>query len=401
MTFTYTVRDLKGKTHEGELSAPSIEAASQELRQNGFTIVELTADEDEAEDDGEGLFPRRISKQEIIYITSQLAVMTDTGITLSTALQSIREQEANPSLRRVLADLQQSVESGEDFSSALARHPKLFDKTYVSLMRASEATGTMGEMLERIATYLRKECETVSKVKAALAYPAVMLAVAVSVTIFLLTYVLPKFAPLFNRPGAKLPKITKVMMVASDSLLHWWWAWLIGIAAAVIAFLIFRRTAAGRQSIDTIKIKLPLMGTLFRKVAISRSIRTLGTMIASGVPMLEALKLSAAVAGNFHFERLWNDVGSQVTEGNRIADSLMRSPLFPRMLIQMIRSGEETGKLDNVMLKISNFYDQEVETSIKATTSMIEPIMITVMGVIVGGIGMALLLPIFSLSKPT
>jgi type IV pilus assembly protein PilC len=400
MTFNYTVRDLKGKTHEGELDAPSIEAASQELRQNGFTIVELTAEDEESAEDGEGLFPRRVSKQEIIYITSQLAVMTDTGITLSTALQSIREQEDNPALRRVLADLQQSVESGEDFSSALSKHPKLFDKTYVSLMRASEATGTMGEMLERIATYLRKESETVSKVKAALAYPAVMLAVAISVTIFLLTYVLPKFAPLFNRPGAKLPAITKVMMTASDSLLHWWWAWLAGIVALIVAFLIFRRTNAGRQSIDTVKIKLPLMGTLFRKIAISRSIRTLGTMIASGVPMLEAIKLSAAVAGNFHFERLWNDVGSQVTEGNRIADSLMRSPLFPRMLIQMIRSGEETGKLDKVMLKISNFYDQEVDTTVKATTSMVEPIMITVMGVVVGGIGMGLLLPIFSLSKP-
>jgi type IV pilus assembly protein PilC len=212
--------------------------------------------------------------------------------------------------------------------------------------------------------------------------------------------VLPKFAPLFNRPGAKLPAITKVMMTASDSLLHWWWAWLAGIVALIVAFLIFRRTNAGRQSIDTVKIKLPLMGTLFRKIAISRSIRTLGTMIASGVPMLEAIKLSAAVAGNFHFERLWNDVGSQVTEGNRIADSLMRSPLFPRMLIQMIRSGEETGKLDKVMLKISNFYDQEVDTTVKATTSMVEPIMITVMGVVVGGIGMGLLLPIFSLSKP-
>jgi type IV pilus assembly protein PilC len=198
-----------------------------------------------------------------------------------------------------------------------------------------------------------------------------------------------------------LPAITKVMMVASDSLLHWWWAWLAGVVALIAGFLIFRKTSAGRQTIDTAKISFPLLGTMFRKVAISRSIRTLGTMISSGVPMLEAIKLSAAVSGNFHFERLWTDVGSQVTEGNRIADSLMRSPLFPRMLIQMIRSGEETGKLDLVMLKISNFYDQEVETSVKATTSMVEPIMITVMGVIVGAIGMGLLLPIFSLSKPT
>jgi type IV pilus assembly protein PilC len=398
MQFTYKARDTKGKVLDGELDAPNLEAASQQLRQDGFSVVELEAADEQ--DDGEGLFPRRISKNEIIYITSQLAVMADTGITLSTALQGIREQEENPTLKRVLGELQSAVESGEDFSAALSKHPKLFNKTYVSLIRASEATGTMAEMLERIAGYLRKETETVGRVRAALAYPAVMLVVATGVTIFLLTYVLPKFAPLFNRPGAKLPGITKFMMVASDSLLGWWWAWLGGITVAVVGLMFFRKTPTGRRTIDTIKLRLPLMGTLFRKVAISRSIRTLGTMMASGVPVLEAIKLSADVSGNYHFEKLWQDVGNQVTEGNRIADSLMRSRLFPRMLIQMIKSGEETGKLDTVMLKISNFYDQEVETTLKSVTSMIEPIMITVMGVIVGGIGMALLLPIFSLSKP-
>ena len=398
MQFTYKVRDTKGKVLDGELDAPNLEAASQQLRQDGFSVVELETAEDQ--DSGEGLFPRRISKNEIIYITSQLAVMADTGITLSTALQGIREQEENPTLKRVLGELQSAVESGEDFSTALSKHPKLFNKTYVSLIRASEATGTMAEMLERIAGYLRKETETVGRVRAALAYPAVMLVVATGVTIFLLTYVLPKFAPLFNRPGAKLPGVTKFMMVASDSLLGWWWAWLGGITLAIVGLYFFRKTPTGRRTIDTIKLRLPLMGTLFRKVAISRSIRTLGTMMASGVPVLEAIKLSADVSGNYHFEKLWQDVGNQVTEGNRIADSLMRSRLFPRMLIQMIKSGEETGKLDTVMLKISNFYDQEVETTLKSVTSMIEPIMITVMGVIVGGIGMALLLPIFSLSKP-
>jgi len=397
MNFSYKIRDPKGRIHEGELDAPNLDAASQQLRQDGFAIVELEPIEDA--DDGEGIFPRRITKHEIIYVTAQLAVMTDTGITLSTALQGIRDQEENPTLKRVLGELQSAVESGEDFSVALSKHPKLFDKTYVSLIRASEATGTMGEMLERIAGYLRKETETVGRVRAALAYPAVMLVVAVCVTLFLLTYVLPKFAPLFNRPGAKLPGITKFMMLASDSLLLWWWAWIACSAAVVVAALMFRKTPTGRQAIDSLKINMPIMGTMFRKVAISRSIRTLGTMLASGVPVLEAIKLSGDVSGNVHFERLWQDVGLQVTEGNRIADSLLRSRLFPRMLIQMIKSGEETGKLDTVMLKISNYYDQEVETTLKAVTSMVEPIMITVMGVVVGGIGMALLLPIFSLSK--
>ncbi len=393
LTFQYRVRDSLGKTVDGQLDADGADEAAQQLRRQGFAVLEL-----DERDDG-GLFPRRVSKSEIVYMTSQLAVMVDTGITLSTALEGIMSQEANPTLRRVLTDLKVAVEEGEDFSTALTKYPKLFDKTYVSLVRASEATGTLGTMLERIATYLRKELETRGKVRAALAYPAVMLVVALGVTIFLLTYVLPKFTPLFNRRGIQLPRTTVFMMGLSDTLTEYWPYWLAGVVALVVGFIVGKRTEQGKQVWDWCKIHAPLSGAMLRKVIISRSVRTLGTMVGSGVPVLDAIRLCADVAGNILYERLWLRVLDQVTGGKQICEALDKSPLFPPMLVQMISTGEQTGKLDVVLERVSTYYDQEVESSLKTVTSMLEPIMITVMGVVVGGIAMSLLLPIFSLSR--
>jgi type IV pilus assembly protein PilC len=325
--------------------------------------------------------------------------MVETGITLSVALAGIAEQEQNPSLRSVLNDLKRNVEAGDDFSASLARHPKVFDKTYISLIKASEASGQLAEMLDRISTYLRKEVETRGKVRAAMAYPAVMMVVATGVTIFLLTYILPKFAPLFHSRGKTLPAPTRFMMAASDLLIHYWYGWLAAVIGLVAAFLYGKRTQLGLQTWDWVKINTPIVGTMFRKVAISRSIRTLGTMLASGVSMLDAIRLSADVTGNYFYEKLWLRVLDQVTSGKQICDALRGDPLFPPVLVQMIASGEETGKLDEVLQRVSVYYDQEVESSLKMATSLIEPLMITAMGFVVGGIGLSLLLPIFSLSR--
>ena len=287
MTFAYRVRDPLGKVLDGTIQALSIDDATQILRGDGFQVLEI-----EEGDEGLGeLFARRVSRKDLIFVTCQLAIMVDTGITLSSALSGMAEQEQNPSLRKVLGELQQAVEEGENFSTALSHHPKLFDKTYVSLIRASEASGNMGGMLERIASYLRAEVETVGKVRAAMAYPGVMMFMAIGVTIFLLTYILPKFTPIFRSRGTELPTPTKVMMGISDVLLDHWYFWVAGIVATAMAFFFARRTDLGRQVLDTVKIHMPILGSLFRKVTISRSIRTLGTMLASGVPMLDSLKL--------------------------------------------------------------------------------------------------------------
>jgi len=394
LSYQYQVRDPLGRVHDGTIEAASPDAATQSLRRDGFHVLSL--DESTAE---AGLFPRRISRREILYMTSQLAVMVDTGITLSAALDGIAEQEENPSLKKLVLDLKSRVEGGDDFSSALAGHPKHFDRTYVTLIKASEQTGSLGEMLEKIASYSQKELEMRGKVRAALAYPAVMIVVALGVTIFLLTYILPKFQPLFERKNVQLPTPTVLAMTASDALMQYWYLWLLGAVALVVSVWFGRRTRQGQQLLDWVYIHAPVIGPTARKVILSRNIRTLGAMIAAGVSVLDALRLSAEVSANYYYETLWLRVLDAVTTGNRICESLRHTKLVPSTLVQMIGAGEESGRLDDVLKKVSTHYDKEVETSIKTVTSMIEPLMITVMGFVVGGIGLALLLPIFSLSR--
>jgi type IV pilus assembly protein PilC len=395
-SYIYQARDPLGELIEGTLEVDSREEALQRLKRDGLQVLDL-----EEETASVDLLPRRVRQGDIIYVTSQLAVMVETGITLSAALDTIAQQETNPSLRHVLLELKGYVEAGEDFSAALARFPQYFDRTMVALIKASEQTGTLGTMLDTVSNYLRSQLEIRQKVRSAMAYPLVMAVLAVGVTIFLLTYILPKFEPLFTRKGIKLPTPTIVMMSASDALINYWMLWVSGVVALALTCIFGRNTEPGRKFVDWLKINLPVIGNMSRKVTLSRSVRTLGTMVASGVSMLDAIKLTAEVASNWYYEEAWNRVLEQITEGRRICDALQQErDLFPVTLVQMIGAGEETGKLDKVLSKVSSYYDREVEASLKATTSLIEPLMICGMGVIVGGIALGLLLPIFQLSRP-
>jgi type IV pilus assembly protein PilC len=395
-SYIYQARDPLGELIEGTLEVDSREEALQRLKRDGLQVLDL-----EEETASVDLLPRRVRQGDIIYVTSQLAVMVETGITLSAALDTIAQQETNPSLRHVLLELKGYVEAGEDFSAALARFPQYFDRTMVALIKASEQTGTLGTMLDTVSNYLRSQLEIRQKVRSAMAYPLVMAVLAVGVTIFLLTYILPKFEPLFTRKGIKLPTPTIVMMTASDALINYWMLWVGGVVALALTCIFGRNTEPGRKFVDWLKINLPVIGNMSRKVTLSRSVRTLGTMVASGVSMLDAIKLTAEVASNWYYEEAWNRVLEQITEGRRICDALQQErDLFPVTLVQMIGAGEETGKLDKVLSKVSSYYDREVEASLKATTSLIEPLMICGMGVIVGGIALGLLLPIFQLSRP-
>jgi type IV pilus assembly protein PilC len=254
-TYTYSARDMLGKLIEGTLEVESRDEAMSRLKRDGLHVLELDEDASSFE-----LLPRRIRLADVIFATNQLAVMVDTGINVSTALASIAEQESNSALKAVLLDLHNRVEGGEDLSSALARHPQQFDKTYVALIKAAEQTGRLGEMLETVASYLRGQLETRQKVRAAMAYPSIMAVLAVGVTIFLLTYILPKFEPLFTRKGVKLPKPTIIMMTASDILLDYWPAWIALAVALAVTYFFGRRTPTGRQIIDWLMINLPVVG---------------------------------------------------------------------------------------------------------------------------------------------
>jgi type IV pilus assembly protein PilC len=394
--YAYRARDSLGRVIDGTLAALSQDEAMTQLRRDGFAVLSL---HEADEDDEAPLLSRRITRKDIVYVTTQLAVMVDTGITLATALQGIAAQEPNTNLKKLLTDLQLAVESGQDFSTALDQHRQYFDRTYIALIRASEATGKLAEMLDRIATHLRRELENRQKVRAAMTYPCVMLALATAVTIFLLTYVLPKFQPLFSRKGVQLPKPTMVMMAISNSLIaHWPW-WIAAAIAIVVGVIAYKRTETGRRHFDYMKLHIPLLGSVYRRIILSRSVSTLGTMVASGVSMLEALRLTGDVAANHYYQKLWEAVRDQVTAGRQINEALEGHPLIPHTLVQMISAGEASGKLDVVLEKVSSFYDREVDATLKSTTSIIEPILICVMGAVVGGIAMSLLLPIFTLSR--
>jgi len=394
MNFEYTARDPLGKTLNGQVQAASREEAMQSLRRDGFQVLELA-------EAGEGLAvgAKRIKKADIICTVNQLAVMVDTGITLSEALGGICEQAENPTLNKLLNDIKADIESGEDFSSSLAKHPKHFDQTFIAMVKASEQTGTMGEMLEQAAANMVYEMETKRKVRGAMAYPAVMLVIAIAVTIFMLTYVLPKFEPLFSKKNIDLPTTTVVMMNLSKALLNYWVAWIVGVVLLIGAFLVWRRTRQGRIGLDWVRINAPVIGIMFRKVAISRSIRTLGTMLHGGVPLLDALEISAEVSGNHFFQQTWLRALNEITQGKRIRDSLASSTLFPPTLLQMIACGEETGTLDDVLGRVSKYYDSEVDSALKMATRLIEPIMIVGMGGVVATIAYSLLLPVFQLSS--
>lgn len=397
MQLTYKARDPMGRVIDGTLDASHKEEARERLTRDGFQVMSLAEGADEVGD----LFPRRIARKDIIYLSTQLSIMVETGVTLASALNGVAEQEENPTLKTLLLDLRHRVESGEDFSAALARHPRHFDSTYIAMIRASEQTGSLGEMLERIAGYLQKEQETRSKVRGAMAYPGIMLLIAIGVTIFLLTFVLPKFQPLFNREGFVLPTPTKVLLAMSGALLGYWQYWLLGTGSAIGGFIYGRRTLRGRMVLDWLKLRVPVMGSMNRKVALSRSVRTLGAMVQSGVSVLDAIELAAEVCGNYYYAQSWKRVLERVTQGEQICEVLRGDPLFPNTLVQMISAGESTGMLPEVLQKVSNHYDVEVDASLKTATSLIEPIMITIMGVVVGGIGMGLMLPIFKLSSHT
>jgi type IV pilus assembly protein PilC len=301
-------------------------------------------------------------------------------------------------MQRMLQQLQKDVEAGDNLSKALSRFPKQFDKTYVNLVKASEASGTLSKMLDRIAIQSRMELDTRQQVQGALMYPAGMLVMCVGVVIFLLTNVFPKITPMFATKGLKLPGPTKFLMALSDALMHHW-VWFIVGTVAVVGFLFYAsRQRWGRLAFDWFWLNVPVLGGVIRKVTISRSLRTLATTINAGVPMLDAIQLCGDVSSNLFYEETWRDVGEKVTAGKQICESLQGNKLFPTTLMQMISSGESTGKLGEVLNKVSDYYDREVSTSIKAATSLIEPIMVSVMGGIIGTIALAMLLPIFTLS---
>ncbi len=402
-TFRYKARDARGELMTGLLNAVSATDAGALLRGEGKFVVAIDeAPERDPEKTDEAKAVRtggRVRRDDVISFAHQLAAMIETGVPLSDALECAADQCDDPAFRAVLTDVYDRVQSGSELSVALRQHPKAFPPVMIALVSASELSGTMGTMLDRISGYLQKEQQTAKKIKSALTYPAIMLVMITGVTIGLLTWVLPKFTGIFASRGATLPLPTRILMAASESLLSYWYFWIGGVAFVVVSFLFAKRTEGGRRSLDLLKLRCPVLGELFRKLYITRSMRTMGTMLEAGVPILDMVATAREVTRNAWYEDLWDDLDDRMRRGGQLSDGMFETPLIPRNVAQMVYAGEKSGRLGKTMNKIATFTEDEFDEQVKATTSLIEPAMTAAMGLIIGFIAIALLLPIFSVSN--
>lgn len=379
--------------------ANDLDEASRLLRKEGKTIVTLNEDRGSAADASTA--SRRhggVKRDDVILMATQLAVMVETGVPLSESLDAIAEQSTD-GMKAVMQDVAEAVRGGTEFSSALERHPKVFGKLFVAMMRASEASGTMGTMLQRVSDYLQQERDTIRKIKGAMTYPLCMLVFCMLVVVSVLVFILPRFDKIYADKGAMLPLPTLVLLNLSKGIINHWPIILVALAGAVVGGIYYFRSRSGQILLDGLRINAPIIGPMFRKAYLARSLRTMSTMVTTGVSMLEGLGIAAQVAGNYYFARIWDDLAERVKEGCTLSDQLSTSKLVPRTVSQMISAGEKTGKLGTVMNRVAGFCEDDLNVAVKTVTSMIEPMMIIVMGLLVGGIAIALLLPVMSISK--
>lgn len=402
--YRYQIRTNGNQIQVGVVTADTVATAAAVLRNQGMHVMSLTPMVGGMSDNAlwtriKELNHGRPKQKHVLDFTQQLSVMIKAGINLRAALEGIAEQTEHPAFKKIITGLKTDVESGKQFSEAIARHPKLFGPLYVNMVRASEMSGSFAKMLDRVCSYIAQQIETRKMVVGASIYPAVIGTMAVTVTVFLLTFVLPKFYKVFEGKEEVLPWATKFLMNTSKFIIANWPFLLGGFAAGFGGFWAFMKTELGAFWIDRTKLRLPVMKNMFRSLYISRSLHTMGQLINAGVPMLDTLAITGDISGNRLYRTMWRGVYASVKQGKKITAPLMKTRLLPRAVSQMIAAGEESGKLGEVLDEISVYYSKQLKEGIKAVTSMIEPIMIIMMGGVVGFIAMAIILPIFKMSQ--
>ena len=391
--FVYQGRSANGMQN-GEIEAPDRSAAVGELRRRAILVTKI------AEKTAPKItfkFGGKVNDKEMAIFTRQFSTMIDAGLPLVQCLNILAEQSESKTLRSVTGQVARNVEAGSTLADALRRHPRTFDDLFNNLVEVGEAGGILDVVLQRLSAYIEKAAALKRKVKAAMVYPSAIIGVAIMVVIFMLTFVIPTFAQMFKDLGADLPLPTKVVLWLSTFVRSYILLIIAGMVGCVLALRSYYRTEGGRATIDALMLKLPIFGTLIRKVAVARFTRTLGTLVQSGVPILDGLRITARTAGNKVVEKAVLQCRAAVTEGKTLAEPLRVSGVFPPMVTQMISVGEQTGALDAMLSKIADFYDDEVDTAVSTLTSLLEPIMIVFLGVVVGGLVVAMYLPIFKL----
>ena len=404
--FKYSARDREGSNVSGIVSAKTQSDAVNDLRSRNLIVLQIRQTMTGPSKKGSGGFLRsltkarpRATKEQIVIFTRQLATMISAGVPLLESLEVLQEQADTAGFRFVLDAVIDSVRGGTDLSMALEKYPKAFQSIYVSMVRAGEVSGQLDEILVRLAEYMEASEKLKRDIRAAMTYPVISLVLVLGITMFLMIGIVPKFKDIFDSLEIDLPGVTKTVMAISHGLKNNIGIMFAAVAGLVALVTVWKRSNMGARQWDWIILHTPVFGPLFQKVALSRFSRTFATLIKSGVPILGALEIVSATAGNRIISDTIDNAKENVRQGHTLAEPLMESKVFPPMVTRMVQIGEKSGSLEQLLEKISDFYDDQVNSSVKALTSMIEPIMISIMGFLVGGIVLAVFLPIFELQK--
>jgi len=394
--FLWEAKLRTGETRSGEMEAPSQEVVVQRLRSQSMQVSKIKKKPLELNFRLPG--SSGVDSKEMVVFTRQFATMIDAGLPLVQCLEILGTQQPNPEFKKVILDVKSAVESGQTLADALRRHPKVFDKLYSNLVAAGEASGILDTILNRLAAYIEKNVKLVKQVKSAMTYPIITIAVSMGVTLVLLVWVIPIFQKMFGDFGSSLPGPTLAVIALSDFVRSNILIVLGFIAAVVVGIQVARRNPKGREALDLMLIKAPIIGPLVQRVSVARFTRTLGTMLSSGVPILDALEIVAGTAGNTVVEKGLRVVRARISEGKTMAQPLAEIPVFPPMVVQMIAVGESTGAMDTMLNKIADFYDEEVDGAISQMMALLEPMIMAFLAVVLGGLVIAMYLPVFTLA---
>ena len=393
--FKYTAKDQKGRSLSGFLEAENQNAIIEELRRRQLIIISVK----EARKEERSAFAKKISAEDLVVFSRQLATMVNSGIPLVQSLDILGEQMENKEFRHVILTIRDDIQTGLSLSNAFSKHPKIFSELYISMVKAGETSGMLDEILDRLAVLLEKTNTLKKKVSYAMVYPIVVFSMAVVITSGLLIFVIPKFKDIFSMLGNKLPLPTVILLAISDNFIKIVPAIIVLIVLGSFLFGRYIKTQKGRLNFDRTQLKLPIFGKLIQMVAVSRFSRTLSTLVKSGVSILTALEIVAKTTGNKVIEIALDRVRANIREGKSIAIPLAEAKVFPPMVVRMISVGEQSGELEKMLSKISDFYDEQVDIAVAGLSSVIEPVIIIFLGVVIGSIVLAIFLPILKMTS--
>jgi type IV pilus assembly protein PilC len=392
--YVWEGRLVDGTVKKGEIEAADKGAVGMMLKRQRIVPTKIKPKPHEIT-----LFQKGVKTKDIVVFTRQFATMINAGLPLVQCLDILASQQPNPAFKKVIAQTKQDVESGSTFADALRKHPKVFDSLYVNLVAAGEVGGVLDTVLNRLAVYMEKNENLKNKIKSAMTYPIIVLCVAFAVVAVLMIFVIPTFSDMFKQFGSALPAPTQLVVNMSNFFRKFWWAIFGAIVGFVFALKWVRTQKKGRYVTDKLFLRLPIFGSLLRKVAVAKFTRTLGTMISSGVPIMDGLDITSRTAGNVIVEEAIMAVRTSISEGKSMSEPLEQTGIFPGMVVQMISVGEATGAMDQMLGKIADFYDEEVDTAVDALTSALEPMLMVFLGGIIGFVVVAMYLPIFQMAQ--